>query len=54
MLGAGSPAYRMLWAASDVLPEGDGRLKQTNTYELNLERAIHSGQRGGGGTRTPY
>jgi hypothetical protein len=28
----------MVWAVSEVLPDGDGRLKQTKTYELNLER----------------
>jgi hypothetical protein len=28
----------MLWGVSDVLPDSDGRLKQTATYELNLER----------------
>jgi hypothetical protein len=34
---------RMLWAVSDVIPDGDGRLKQTVTYDLTLERKFEPG-----------
>jgi hypothetical protein len=30
----------MAWTASNELPEDEGRLKQTGTYELNLERRL--------------
>ena len=30
----------MRWAAVEVVPNGDGRLKQTGNYELNLERRL--------------
>jgi hypothetical protein len=32
----------MLWAVSDVLPDSDGRLKRTMTYQLNLGRKFDS------------
>ena len=34
---------RMAWTATNELPEEEGRLKQTTTYELVLERRLSSG-----------
>ena len=44
----------MLWAVSDLIPEGEGRLKQTVTYELNLERRFpNSAGEAAGGQNAP-
>jgi hypothetical protein len=43
----------MLWAVTDVLPEGEGRLKQTVTYELNLERRFKAPNEPASGQNAP-
>ncbi len=44
----------MLWAVSDLIPDGEGRLKQTISYELNLERRFaNPGTEAAGGPNAP-